>query len=126
MNWISSGEGLRILKDLIALPSVNPMGRVYESNEPVERKVLVYIADLFSRYGVETVRQACSSIHESLLISIPGKAKGPATLFESHVDTVPADDWLETAFTPIVKNGLVIGRGACDDKGSLTAMILAI
>jgi acetylornithine deacetylase len=126
MNWISYGDALRILKDLIALPTVNPMGRPYECTEPVERKVVAYITDLFSRYGIEIVRQACSPIHESLVITIPGRTKGPITLLESHIDTVPADDWSETAFTPRVKNSVVIGRGACDDKGSLTAMILAI
>jgi acetylornithine deacetylase len=126
MNWISYDAALRILKDLIALPTVNPMGRPYEYQEPVERKAIAYITDLFSRYKVETVRQACSPIHESLLITIPGRAKGPFTLFESHIDTVPADDWLEAAFTPKVKNSLVTGRGACDDKGPLTAMVLAI
>jgi acetylornithine deacetylase len=71
-------------------------------------------------------RQACSPIHESLLIIVPGKTDGPATLFESHADTVPADDWPDRAFTPRVQDGDVVGRGACDDKGPLAAMVLAL
>jgi acetylornithine deacetylase len=42
------------------------------------------------------------------------------------MDTVPADDWIERAFIPRVVDGYVIGRGACDDKGSLAAMVVAI
>src|SRR5439155_24358872 len=92
---------------------------------PVESEVADYIASLFAPYGVETVRQSYSATHENLLIVVPGKTDGPATLFESHMDTVPAEDWSDRAFTPRVEGDRVFGRGACDDKGPLTAMILA-
>jgi len=68
----------------------------------------------------------CSEHHENLLVTIPGRSRGRAILFEAHVDTVPADEWAERAFTPRREADKVTGRGACDDKGSLTAMILAI
>lgn len=70
--------------------------------------------------------QSCSPIHESLLVLVPGRRRELWTLLESHVDTVPADDWPDTAFTPRVRGDLVSGRGACDDKGPLVAMILAL
>ncbi|MBP9699743.1 M20 family metallopeptidase [Candidatus Woesebacteria bacterium] len=38
--------------------------------------------------------------------------------FVTHIDVVPADGWNE-AFTPLVKNNCLIGRGAVDDKGPL-------
>jgi acetylornithine deacetylase len=111
--------------DLVALPTVNPMGRPYAGALPVERPVVEYLERLFAPFGVRMERQACSPIHESLLIIVPGKTDGPATLFESHADTVPADDWPDRAFTPRVQDGHVVGRGACDDKGPLAAMVLA-
>ena len=114
-----------MLTDLIALPTVNPMGRHYEGHLPVERPVVEYLERLFSGLGVEIVRQACSPTHESLLITIPGRSDGPGTLFESHIDTVPADDWPATAFVPRTEGTRIYGRGACDDKGSLAAMVLA-
>jgi acetylornithine deacetylase len=101
------------------------MGKPYASSEPVERKAVEYIEALFRPYGISATRQACSDIHENLLITVAGRANDGATLLESHVDTVPADDWLETAFKPRVAGNLVYGRGACDDKGPLTSMILA-
>ncbi len=115
-----------ILADLIALPTVNPMDRPHKDADPVERKAIEYIEELFRPHGVEMRRQAASPIHESLIVTCPGRSREGVTLLESHVDTVPADDWLERAFTPRTEGTVMYGRGACDDKGPLTAMILAL
>lgn len=122
---IDRARTLQILRDLIALPSVNPMGRPHTGSIPVEKQVLDYLEQLFRPFGVEMQRVPCSPIHESLLVRIPGTCEGPATLLESHADTVPADDWLDTAFTPRLVGDTLYGRGACDDKGCLAAMTLA-
>lgn len=116
----------RLLADLVALNSVNPMGREYHGTDPVERSVVEYLECLFAPFDVEIERQACSRIHESLLVRVPGREQAPATLLESHMDTVPADEWLDRAFDPRRENGLLYGRGACDDKGSLASMTLAL
>ena len=126
MMRITDDDARRLVSDLIARPTVNPMGRPYAGALPVERPVVEYLERLFAPFGVQMQRQTCSPIHESLLIIVPGTTDGPATLFESHADTVPADDWPDRAFTPRVHDGHVIGRGACDDKGPLAAMALAL
>jgi len=102
------------------------MGREYSANEPVEHQVIDRIVDLFRTYDVEMVRSSCSPIHEQLAIRIPGRRRDGITLLESHVDTVPADDWGPSAFQPRIDGTLLFGRGACDDKGPLTSMILAV
>src|SRR4051812_48147819 len=101
MGIITREKAQKLLMDMIALPSVNPMGRQSDCAVPVERGVADYIEALFRPYGVAMERQAVTPCHESLLITIPG-GPGPATLLESHMDTVPADDWLDRAFTPRV------------------------
>jgi acetylornithine deacetylase/succinyl-diaminopimelate desuccinylase-like protein len=126
MTRITDEEATRLVCDLVALPTVNTMGRPYCGALPVERPVVEYLERMFAPFGVKMERQACSRDHESLLVVVPGKADGPATLFESHADTVPADDWPDRAFTPRVQDGHVVGRGACDDKGPLAAMVLAV
>jgi len=115
-----------LLSDLIALQTVNPMGRSYNSDTPVERPVVEYLERHFSKFDVKMKRIRCSPIHESLLITIPGSTGKPGTLLEAHVDTVPADDWSDRAFLPRRDGRMVIGRGACDDKGALAAMVLAL
>lgn len=126
MTSITHDDARRILSDLIALPSVNPMGRPYDSAKPVEHDVADYIQDLFGRFNVKMTRHACGGMHENLLIEVPGNDKARSRLMESHMDTVPADDWLDRAFHPRYDDGRLIGRGACDDKGPLASMILAV
>jgi acetylornithine deacetylase len=123
---LDAARSLRILGDLIALPTVNPMGRPYNGDAPVERPVIEYLERLFSPFGLKIERDRCSPIHESLLITIPGRTDAAGTLLEAHIDTVPGDDWLEHAFQPRLQGSLVFGRGACDDKGSLAAMVIAL
>jgi acetylornithine deacetylase/succinyl-diaminopimelate desuccinylase-like protein len=123
---IDHANALRILSDLIAIPTVNPMGHPYHGDHPVERDALNYIQKLFSPYAVDTRRSQCGPIHESLILTVPGECNEALTLLESHVDTVPAEDWLARAFQPRVDGRRVFGRGACDDKGCLTSMILAM
>src|SRR5262245_18427264 len=126
MNPITKENAARILADLVAIPSVNPMGRPYDQPVPVERRVTEYLEQLFAPHGVSMARQCSGPTHENLLIPVPGRRPGPATLFESHMDTVPAEDWLDRAFTPRREGNRLFGRGACDDKGPLTAMALAV
>jgi acetylornithine deacetylase len=115
-----------LLCDLIALPTVNPMGRPYHGDSPVERPVTEYLEHLFSPFGLPIERKRCSPVHESLLITIPGRTSEPGTLLEAHMDTVPADDWPDRAFQPRREGTVIYGRGACDDKGSLAAMVIAL
>lgn len=127
MSYSADQEELaNLLCDLIALRTVNPMGRPCDSSDPVERPVLDFLERLFSPFDVKLERQRCSSIHENLLVTVPGRTTGLGTLFESHADTVPAEDWPERAFQPRRAGNRLFGRGACDDKGSLAAMVIAL
>ena len=126
MQGLKTDRARQMLCDLIAMPTVNPMGQPYDRDVPVERPVIEYLEQLFEPFAVQMSRQSCSCVHENLVIRLPGKTDSPATLLESHIDTVPADDWGDCAFMPRIEDGKVLGRGACDDKGSLTAMVLAL
>lgn len=53
---------------------------------------------------------------------------GPILAFAGHTDVVPtgpAAHWQTPPFEPMVKDGMLHGRGAADMKGSLAAMITA-
>ena len=126
MTGIDTERAKKLLCDLIAIPTVNPMGRPHDRTEPVERAAVDYIEQLFAPHGVRMQRQACGAFHESLLVIVPGRTDAPGTLLESHTDTVPADDWPDRAFQPRVEGDTIYGRGANDDKGSVVAMILAV
>lgn len=54
--------------------------------------------------------------------------EGPLFCFAGHTDVVPPgplDQWQSDPFDPQVRDGMLYGRGACDMKGSLAAMVTA-
>lgn len=58
---------------------------------------------------------------------IEGDGDGPGVLFDGHFDTVHAvaSDWSNDPWSPVVKDGVLYGRGAVDSKGSMVAMLMA-
>lgn len=56
-------------------------------------------------------------------------SEGPVLCFAGHTDVVPTgpeEHWSNPPFAPMVRNGLLYGRGAADMKGSLAAMVVAV
>lgn len=54
---------------------------------------------------------------------------GPTLLLNGHVDVVseePADLWTRPPFGAVIEGGRLYGRGACDMKGGIAAMLLAV
>lgn len=52
--------------------------------------------------------------------------KTPALIFNAHTDVVPASENQPRAFDPWRENGIIYGRGACDDKGSVATLYLLL
>lgn len=53
---------------------------------------------------------------------------GPCLAFAGHTDVVPPGEpsaWRSPPFEPVIRDGLLFGRGAADMKASLAAMIVA-
>lgn len=58
-----------------------------------------------------------------------GTGEGKSILLNGHIDTVPLDDLNKWTYHPLsaqIKDGKVMGRGSCDMKAGLAAMILAV
>ncbi len=54
--------------------------------------------------------------------------QSPVLCFAGHTDVVPTgplESWDQPPFQPIVREGMLLGRGAADMKGSLAAMVVA-
>jgi acetylornithine deacetylase len=57
-----------------------------------------------------------------------GRPRAGGLAYFCHTDVVPADDWHDDVhgpFTPVERDGRLYGRGSCDMKGSLAAMLAA-
>lgn len=58
-----------------------------------------------------------------------GPGQGPRLLFNGHMDTVDVGDparWTHPPYDAVIENGILYGRGACDMKGGLAAMIYGV
>ena len=53
-----------------------------------------------------------------------GQGGGQKLLLNAHTDVVPASEGMPDAYRPRVENGIVFGRGACDDKGQVALLYL--
>ncbi len=54
--------------------------------------------------------------------------EGPVFCFAGHTDVVPSgplEEWQSDPFTPVIKDGVLYGRGAADMKSGLAAMVTA-
>jgi putative selenium metabolism hydrolase len=58
-----------------------------------------------------------------------GGGAGPKLLLNAHMDTVdvgPLSRWSRPPYAGIIEEGILYGRGACDMKGALAAMVYSV
>jgi acetylornithine deacetylase len=63
-----------------------------------------------------------------LVARFAGAGGGRSLLLNGHIDVVsgePKSRWTDDPNTPVVRDGMLYGRGACDMKGGVAAMVLA-
>ncbi len=118
------------LIELVSLPSVNPMGKAVDGPEYFEYRVTEYLESLFHSLELPFERQTVAPKRDNIIARLDGEvpvsAGGPLVLFEAHQDTVPVDGMTIEPWTPAVRDGRLYGRGACDIKGGMTAMLGAL
>jgi putative selenium metabolism hydrolase len=107
-------ELVEFLQDIVRTPS--PSGR--------EDRVATRIAAAMRRAGFREV----FSDRIGNVVGRMGSGKRPILLYNGHMDTVGVSDpgaWTHDPFGADIADGALYGRGACDMKGALTAMIWA-
>jgi succinyl-diaminopimelate desuccinylase len=121
LSLIREEELVDLLRELIRRPSQNPPGR--------EKIVAEYIYDTLKGWGFEPEyvykpdpdRPSVATVYE-------GKEERPRLVLNGHTDVVPEGDpnlWSVPPYEGVVMEGRVYGRGACDMKGGLAAMMIA-
>lgn len=106
---------LNLTQALIACPSVTPDDAGCQT----------IIAEYLQQYGFTTETLRYDEVTN--LWASHGQAD-PTLLFLGHTDVVPPGPrsaWLSDPFEPVIREGLLYGRGAADMKGSLAAMVVA-
>jgi len=107
---------LALTEDLLRRPSVSPedhgcleviAARLEPLGFRIERLNFGPVANLWARRGDE----------------------GPVLCFAGHTDVVPTgprEEWRTDPFEPVVRDGILYGRGAADMKSGLAAMVTAM
>jgi acetylornithine deacetylase len=116
-------ETTRLLRDLVALPSINPMGRALHGDEIFEHQVTAYLENFFRALGVPIERQLIAPRRENIIARYECPGSRRTLLLEAHQDTVPTDHMTIDPFGARIENGRLYGRGACDIKGGMAAML---
>jgi acetylornithine deacetylase/succinyl-diaminopimelate desuccinylase family protein len=115
----------RLLNELIALPSVNPAFLPPGDPRAGEQRVADFLASTAARAGLEIEFHKVLPGRANLIARLLPKNRVSRTiLLAPHLDTVPAAS--DEQFTPRKKGDRLFGRGACDTKGSVAAMLSAV
>jgi acetylornithine deacetylase len=113
------------LRDLVALPSINPMGRPLQGPEIFEYQVTDYLKNFFAGLGVPFHVQEVAPKRSNIVAFFEPPEATSTLIFEVHQDTVPTDFMTIPPFGANIENGRLYGRGACDVKGGMAAMLHA-
>lgn len=127
-------DAQRFLADLIRIPSLP--GQEQEAMHYCERE--------FAKLGVAVERVPLSNALKqdpdysdpvpdiaydgrfNLRIVRPGTGGGRKLIINAHADVVPPSEGQIDPFNPRVENGVMFGRGACDDKGQIALFYLTL
>lgn len=113
---------IKILGELVAINSVNPS---YEGGVP-ESGVALYVERYFAAHGISTFRQEVLPGRFNVIARIPGRQPHRRVVLEAHMDTVSVSGMTISPFEPAIREGRLYGRGSCDTKAGLAAMMEAM
>jgi succinyl-diaminopimelate desuccinylase len=111
----SPSPTLALTQELIRRPSVSPE----------DQGCLQIIGERLAALGFRLERMPFGPVEN--LWALHGDSK-PVLCFAGHTDVVPSgprEEWHTDPFEPVVRDGILYGRGAADMKSGLAAMITA-
>ncbi|QSE55839.1 ArgE/DapE family deacylase [Lactiplantibacillus plantarum] len=117
MRTIEDDAALKILADVIKIPSVNDH----------ELTVAKYLQALLAKYDISAKIHPITGDRANLVAEI-GHGK-PVLAVSGHMDVVAAGDlaaWDTYPFTLVEKSGQLFGRGVTDMKAGLVALVVAM
>lgn len=116
---IRQDEVIALLQELVRVPSVNPPGDVRDAIAVCERKLAA------EGFATEIIAEDPAKPN---VVGRLSRGSGPTLLFNAHLDVVPTGEesaWSHPPFAAEIADGRVYGRGANDDKASVTVQVMA-
>jgi acetylornithine deacetylase len=113
---------IETLADLVRINSVNP---AYPDGAP-ESAMASYIQGFFEKRGVAVSQQSVFPGRPNVVATLPGRDPSARIVFEAHTDTAGIAGMTIPPFDPRLEDGRLYGRGACDTKAGVAAMMHAV
>ena len=110
---------------MVQLPSVNPCGREPAGPHEGEARMAPFVHEWLANRGIDCWRQEVLPGRDNVVARVEGREE-PPIVFEAHLDTVAAEGMTVPPFEGLIEDGRLYGRGACDVKGGLAAMMMAL
>jgi acetylornithine deacetylase/succinyl-diaminopimelate desuccinylase family protein len=112
---------ISLLRDLVAIDSVNP---TLVPGAAGEAAIADAIAHALRRGGLDVSIHPVAPGRPNVVGVLTGKAPGRTMMLCGHTDTVGVAG-MRDPFSPVERDGRLYGRGSQDMKGGLAAMITA-
>ena len=119
-NYIETNKE-RLLDELFALLRIPSVSADPKYKADVARTAHA-VADSLRAAGADNVRVNATEGHPIVTAEKIINPSLPTVLCYGHYDVQPADPvdlWDSPPFEPVIKNGNIYARGACDDKGQV-------
>ncbi len=114
-------EVVRLTQELVRLDTTNPPGN--------ETPVIDLLARRLRGWGLETrtLPYHDGPNRSQVVARLRGAGGAPGLLFSGHVDVVPPGSvpWTVPPFGGEIRDGRLYGRGSCDMKGGVAALVEA-
>jgi acetylornithine deacetylase/succinyl-diaminopimelate desuccinylase-like protein len=119
---MADDRAVDLLTELVAIESVN---LAYPGG--VGEAAMADAVEAWAREaGLRVERQQVAPGQDNVVVTLDVPDAPETLLYEAHMDTVALAPAGSAALCPRIRHGRVYGRGACDTKGSLAAMMVAI
>src|SRR5467141_3428998 len=114
-----------LLAELVNVPTENPPGRNYRACVDLLEEKLYQAGLTCERHEFPAPTARAGTNEEGSASLMASFGSGARTLyFHGHYDVVPAQS--PTQFQPLRKEHFLFGRGSCDMKGGIVAMLFAV
>ncbi len=110
------------LAEMIAINSVNP---AYPGG-PGEGALAEYVAGFFRQNSIPFELQPVFAERPNVIGRLEGEPGGRTLILEAHMDTASELGMRKPPFQPLRDGNLMYGRGSCDTKAGLAAMMHAV
>ncbi|MBU0549458.1 MAG: M20 family metallopeptidase [Candidatus Omnitrophica bacterium] len=110
---------IKLTQSLIRIRSENPPGDEY--------KIACFVKKFFRGLGLKPKIYEFKKSRSNVIVILEGRNNRKNLLVTPHLDTVPAGaSWGISPFAGVLRDNLIYGRGASDDKGNLAVLMEAI